>query len=102
MLMLTVQIAEASQRARARDWRVAGDKAYGPQVQKYVVVTPRAGVAAAQLGRPHGGVVYPWQQTQLTAPAYPWGWFGARWNPQTTTHWGYYSDYKDTIFTRDY
>ena len=101
-LALASQSTHAADRTRLRDWRVAGQKPYAPQVRKYVVVTPRAAVAPGSQDNPHAAVKYPWQQTQLTAPAYPWGWFGARSHPESTRSRGYYDDYEDWTAAGDY
>ena len=101
-LSLASQPACASERTRTRDWRTAGKNPYAPQVQKYVVVTPRPGVATRSHGNAGDGVEYPWQATTLTAPAYPWGWFGARAHPQTLRSRGYYDNYADKTSMGDY
>jgi len=101
-IALTGNSTFASQRTKLRDWRVANQKGYTPHVQKYVVVTPRAGVATGAHGDPNGGVQYPWQQTTLTAPAYPWGWFGARSHPESTRSRPYYDNYADWTSAGDY
>jgi hypothetical protein len=101
-LALTSQSGAASDHTRLRDWRAAGHKPYAPHVQKYVVVTPRAAVAVGPHGEPRAAVQYPWQQTTLTAPAYPWGWFGARSHPESTRSRGYYDDYADWTTAGDY
>jgi hypothetical protein len=57
-----------------------------------------------------GSSFYPDQQTKAyppyghlaPAPAFAWGYFGARSKPFTVNHYGYYRDYSQTIYPRGY
>jgi hypothetical protein len=94
------------------------DGPYAPQVNRYVVVDPTpvpagpiAGVRPAASGgmHKHGhaaaqGSSQPgtslWVRRDLTAPAYPYGWFGVRPATNRWSHTNYYGDYTDMRIDR--
>jgi hypothetical protein len=74
--------------------RPSGHAAYAPQTQQYVVVTPTP-TTLSPCNEPR------WEETPLPAPAYPWGWFGARGSPQPWTHTRFYQGQRDHALIRE-
>ena len=72
--------------------------AYGPQTQHYVVVSPTPPAAGG--AHAPAGAAGAWDERQLVAPAYPWGWFGSRGSPQAWTHERYYNHLRDHAIIR--
>src|SRR5262249_15325354 len=67
---------------------------YVPRIQEYAVVVPKD---------PHAVEGHtPWEQQRPMAPAYPWGWFGARSHFQPSTHLRYYPEAFDYSVRRGY
>ncbi len=74
---------------------------YLPETRHYNVISPViAGPAPKTTQRgpltyvPAQGQVL-WRQQLEAAPAYPWGWFGARRQVQNTQHTRFYNDSRD-------
>jgi len=79
---------------------------YAPEMRHYNVINPViAGPAPTATKRgpltyvpPPGQVL--WRQQLEPAPAYPWGWFGARRQVQNTQHTRFYDDSRDWSIRR--
>lgn len=74
---------------------------HGPQVANYVVVVP-SGPVPVQPPTGHHYGPHPWYQVELSAPIYPWGWFGARVHPYRVDQRGYYGDWRQHSLGRNF
>lgn len=68
----------------------------------------RPGIPPHFMANPPGATFYPDSRPGLypphgrvtAVPAYPWGYFGARSKPFVVNQYGYYRDYRQTIYPR--
>lgn len=79
---------------------------YAPETRHYNVINPVIAGPAPTATR-HGPLNYVpaqgqvlWRQQLEAAPAYPWGWFGARRQVQNTQHTRFYNDSRDWSIRR--
>ena len=70
---------------------------YAPEVRRFAVIdpVPPSGHAPGAHNS-HDGPL--WRQDPLSAPAYPYGYFGARGRATRWTQLHYYRDYRDAKF----
>lgn len=94
-LLGTLMAAEAS---AGWPWP-ARIRPYQASVDNYVVVEPVPGFATGvgKHGAPNDHVEFPWRAHELPTPSYPYGWFGARVQPQHQTHHSYYGTYRERM-----